>query len=1229
MRKSKKRLVACFLCLVMIFLLMPSQDIDAVTKTKISKCTVKLSKTSFLYTGKACKPIIKIKNKSRSLKEGKDFTVKYSNNIKPGTSTVVVSGKGSYTGSVKRTFKIKNALSVTLSKTRFDYSGNACKPTVKVKSGAVKLTSQNYSLTYRNNTKVGEASVIVMGKGKYKGKNAYVTFVIEPSKITDTVVTEEYSLSETTKTIQVGDNTACIMLNGYREGLRVKVTSTNELICATYNSGGKIELYGRDPASATITVEVGGKTLTCEVTAVMQGGEQGDQGNIGNNAMGDITQYIGEAWGISWNDTFNERMGLPQVEHSKIVYSSDDEAIVTVEPMPIIESNEMGVTKFQNGDVYMTFVGPGETMVRAMYEYEGKQYEQTLKVTSLALDDKYMSVSWNENNTYNTDYTSDSITGYAFGRKANSVLGQVSLEGANSTTYNNPSGFTTYKKDGVLYVFVTDAWNNRVMIYSSSEENATILDAVMNREGKLKEPVFVLGQKDAKSSTPGCGVDNLCWAMDCEVDSRGRLYVADTNNGRILVWDDIVSKIKAGVYGVPADHSIGWISSDHTDTNNHLNWVWALEVVKVDEDGDGVAESEKMVVTSTGNGSALIWNQLPEVWEEYSDNEKKYTTPHYYPDLVFRYKWGDTPRTITWTGKQLLIGDEGIDGYVNHDGRGCGIRVINGWPTKESIMKKGLTPVLQEIATGEDKKETQYEFLATSMGDLEDYCTLEDYGEGVMVDGKLYFGSSMAIQVYNDGSIHENQMPDMYIGKQLNNSGITGDTSGWFGYAPTLTGGLQKMIYEENTGRLYAMMHFGGGIVCWDNAKEQMAHAKQSKGSVGTKYYACPFPDYRVRDVYYDYDTKKESASVQNIHSPIVDTDGQHLVVLDDLDQQLRIYKNIPTNSGALPDYSYNLQFESGDIDLYTDKKTGKTTMMLTARTQNILYIWNDYQFDGALPDMILSKGIGGIYFMRESFLNVEYDGTYTYLRAGKTGSQYQILVYKGIPTKQSKPIAYIDGSSTNNSELMIDCYHGQVTSNGDYVSIVPDRSCAMILKTAQLAAGTEATPVYLTRDDASIVDQVNYGEEIIWDYQSEDGLNQKTNDSDGEFTGNCKGNHFNLYTDENGKTYHIRNVFYGAIDSLITEDGKYIVCDGGEWEVIIWSSVEAAIRGDAPESIIGRSQREYDFDAMAGIYNYHERRLATFDDALAMPYYLAYDGTNLWVGEFKFSNRLLRFNLT
>ena len=93
-----------------------------VTKTfkinpaSIAKATVTgISNKS--YTGKEIKPTPTVKVGTTTLKSGTDYTVAYKNNVKIGTATVTITGKGNYTGTVSKTFKITDNTKITLNKT--------------------------------------------------------------------------------------------------------------------------------------------------------------------------------------------------------------------------------------------------------------------------------------------------------------------------------------------------------------------------------------------------------------------------------------------------------------------------------------------------------------------------------------------------------------------------------------------------------------------------------------------------------------------------------------------------------------------------------------------------------------------------------------------------------------------------------------------------------------------------------------------------------------------------------------------------------------------------------------------------------------------------------------------------------------------------------------------------------------------------------------------------------
>ena len=92
-------------------------EIPALSKQNISSATVKLSATSYTYNGKAKKPSVKVKLGSKTLKNGTDYTVSYSNNKNIGTATVKIVGKGDYAGTIGKTFKI-SPVKMSISKLR-------------------------------------------------------------------------------------------------------------------------------------------------------------------------------------------------------------------------------------------------------------------------------------------------------------------------------------------------------------------------------------------------------------------------------------------------------------------------------------------------------------------------------------------------------------------------------------------------------------------------------------------------------------------------------------------------------------------------------------------------------------------------------------------------------------------------------------------------------------------------------------------------------------------------------------------------------------------------------------------------------------------------------------------------------------------------------------------------------------------------------------------------------
>ena len=159
-------------------------EIPALSRISISKASVTLSTSTYAYDGKAKKPGVTVKLNGKTLKNGTDYTVSYSNNIKVGTAKVTITGKGNYTGSVSKTYSIKNNFkkaTVSGISTKA-FTGKNITQSITVKyNGKTLKKGTDYTVSYSSSKKIGTATVKIAGKGSYTG-TITKTFKINPAK---------------------------------------------------------------------------------------------------------------------------------------------------------------------------------------------------------------------------------------------------------------------------------------------------------------------------------------------------------------------------------------------------------------------------------------------------------------------------------------------------------------------------------------------------------------------------------------------------------------------------------------------------------------------------------------------------------------------------------------------------------------------------------------------------------------------------------------------------------------------------------------------------------------------------------------------------------------------------------------------------------------------------------------------------------------------------------------
>ena len=192
--------------------------------------------------------------------------------------------------------------------------------------------------------------------------------------------------------------------------------------------------------------------------------------------------------------------------------------------------------------------------------------------------------------------------------EATVVLGQTSFEvdpeealkPTAADSFRTPVGVHS---DGIR-VAVADTDNNRVLIWNS----------IPSVNGKAAD--VVLGQKDFTS--------NLSTGFNPRADSlRGpqgvwlqdnRLFVADTGNNRVLIWDPVPTQ-----NGQPADLVLGqkdftsFVQPDLTKAELEPKANTMLTPVSVTSDG------RRLFVTDLGHNRVLIWNAIPSTNQQAAD----------------------------------------------------------------------------------------------------------------------------------------------------------------------------------------------------------------------------------------------------------------------------------------------------------------------------------------------------------------------------------------------------------------------------------------------------------------------------------------------------------------------------------------------------------------------------------------------------------------------------------
>lgn len=236
-----------------------------VSKFDLADCSFS-SLESYTYTGNAIKPGLTVKNGSKILISGTDYTLSYSNNINAGTGKITISGKGNYTGSVVKTFTIKKAsYNPTIKGYTGKYDGKSHGISITgIKSGSTtKYSIDNKTWTTTNPSQINAGKTTVyyqITNPNYQTISGSQTIVID--KLTQSITTKVNSYKKIY-------GSKSFSLNAKAKS-SMTYTSSNKKI-ATVSKTGIVSIKGC--GKATITIKAGEtsdyKTATKKITVTV------------------------------------------------------------------------------------------------------------------------------------------------------------------------------------------------------------------------------------------------------------------------------------------------------------------------------------------------------------------------------------------------------------------------------------------------------------------------------------------------------------------------------------------------------------------------------------------------------------------------------------------------------------------------------------------------------------------------------------------------------------------------------------------------------------------------------------------------------------------------------------------------------------------------------------------------------------------------------------------------
>jgi hypothetical protein len=500
----------------------------------------------------------------------------------------------------------------------------------------------------------------------------------------------------------------------------------------------------------------------------------------------------------------------------------------------------------------------------------------------------------------------------------------------SGTTLNHPASGAS---DGT-HLAIADRFNNRVLIYSSLPTTT-------------QAPDIVVGQPNFTDTTPGDGLADLNWPGAIELTPQGSLLIADTENGRILVYNKVPS-----TNGAAADFALDLAAL----TGNNDAWPWGIW-----SDGDS------LVVTDTRKGKILVWESFP-------------TNSNSPPSVVSSAQGVGTPRNITSDGTNFLIGDE------NGSQDNCW-----GEPTQNRQRQSHIWVNRLPIGDPDGCVWDWYQGDASELGVIALAAGGQDahYWPAFPVDDataldRTTTGSGGAMG--QPAPPAEGEPPAPGEPPQPGSPAPGQPSPG----GPNPQSGIRTISNpSESSGHSY-LGGDGGDVVVTSTA----IYFIEYNGNRVTGWLGLPAdmtgkkPDFSLFDSDPEVSTLLRDGFIQN---PVLVNAGGALVASSDYDRRMYVWNTAPAQDGAPADFIYLTGFPAWD-NTYAEG-----TLVIAGRDS--LAIWDDFT-PGDLPTRVMKSQVGSLTV--SDLKGVAFDGTYFAIADGQNDV---VAVFEGIPETGQAPL--------------------------------------------------------------------------------------------------------------------------------------------------------------------------------------------------------------------------------